>query len=478
MHPEIDKIRSKRAQSPWPKFLNSVKIDALRGWTGQEVRFEFPVTVVCGENGSGKSTVLKAAASAYQNPIALTKSYYPSTFFPDTPWEKVSGATLSWQLIEGGIPRSFTVRKLTERWRFQKHRPKRHVIVQDVSRTLPLDATVGYALIAKRTAQEVSAHNLSDNLTSYYSSIMGRSYDSAKFAIADVDKHREVGVVFSGDIAYSQFHQGAGEDATLDLIALLQNIPDTALLVLDEAEASLHPRAQRRLIHFLLWLARTKQLQIILSTHSPYILEELPPEARIFLDRTTIGISILYGVTPNLAMNRMDDIDRPELYVMTEDEEAVVIAKTINRVGGLDLSRISYISVGPANIVSAVGIASRSPRFPVSAIGVVDADQTEQPGSIKLPGKHCPEKQLIDDIRTSAIPQLAIRLGLSEEAVSSSIERAVTTKDYHDWPIHLARLTSHTASYLWETLVQVWVSECLSETEIDIFNEHFKKLMS
>lgn len=263
------------------------------------------MAVVCGENGSGKSTVLKAAAAAYQNPTSPKKSYFPSTFFPDTPWEQVANATLTWQLVEGRTTRSFTVRKPSERWRFQKNRPRRHVVVQDVSRTLPLDATVGYAYIAKRTAQEVSAQSLSDTLTGYYSSIMGRSYDSARFALADVDNYREVGVVGIGNLEYSQFHQGAGEDATLDLIALLQNVPDSALVILDEAEASLHPRAQRRLVHFLLWLARTKQLQVILSTHSPYILEELPPEARIFLDRTTAGISVVYGVTPALALNRM-----------------------------------------------------------------------------------------------------------------------------------------------------------------------------
>jgi predicted ATP-dependent endonuclease of OLD family len=80
----------------------------------------------------------------------------------------------------------------------------------------------------------------------------------------------------------SQFHQGAGEDATLDLFRTLQNVPQNALLVIDEVEASLHPRAQRRLIRFLLWLSRIKRVQIILSTHSPYVLEELPQEARVF----------------------------------------------------------------------------------------------------------------------------------------------------------------------------------------------------
>ena len=260
MHREVDRIRSKRAQNPWPKYLSSVQIDGLRGWTGEEVRFEFPVTVICGENGSGKSTVLKAAAAAYRHPSEPGQTYYPSTFFPDTPWEQVTNAVLIYKLREGTNDRTFSVRKRSARWRFQKNRPRRHVVVQDVSRTLPLDATVGYAYISKRTAQEVSAQTLSPELTTYYSSIMGRAYSTARFALSSVDSERQVGVVQHEGLQFSQFHQGAGESATLDLISLLQNVPDTALVVLDEAEASLHPRSQRRLIHFLLWLARTKQL--------------------------------------------------------------------------------------------------------------------------------------------------------------------------------------------------------------------------
>ena len=81
----------------------------------------------------------------------------------------------------------------------------------------------------------------------------------------------------------SQFHQGAGEDTMIDLFKLLQEIPTQSLLVIDEVENSLHPQAQRRLVRYLLKLARTKKLQIILSTHSPFVLEELPLQARIML---------------------------------------------------------------------------------------------------------------------------------------------------------------------------------------------------
>src|SRR5690242_6479163 len=101
MHKEIKEIKNKMLNSPWPKYLRAVGIDGLHQWKKQEVRFDFPVTVVAGENGSGKSTVLKAAAAAYSHPTDRTKSFYPAVFFPDTAWERVAHATLTYKIREG-----------------------------------------------------------------------------------------------------------------------------------------------------------------------------------------------------------------------------------------------------------------------------------------------------------------------------------------------------------------------------------------
>ena len=69
------------ASNPWPKYLRSIEINGIRGWNGEEIRFGFPVTVIAGENGTGKSTIIKAAACAYGSPEGKKKTYFPSTFF-------------------------------------------------------------------------------------------------------------------------------------------------------------------------------------------------------------------------------------------------------------------------------------------------------------------------------------------------------------------------------------------------------------
>lgn len=43
-------------QGEWKQFIKSIKITNIHGWEGQEVVFNYPVVVLVGENGIGKST--------------------------------------------------------------------------------------------------------------------------------------------------------------------------------------------------------------------------------------------------------------------------------------------------------------------------------------------------------------------------------------------------------------------------------------
>src|SRR3954471_9819511 len=100
--------------SSWPKFLDWLEIKGIRGWSGQRIPLSFPVVAVVGENGSGKSTILQAAACAYQNTNA--ESWFPSEFFPETAWDNLIDVRLTYGYKQGGEHFSLSVRKPTTRW--------------------------------------------------------------------------------------------------------------------------------------------------------------------------------------------------------------------------------------------------------------------------------------------------------------------------------------------------------------------------
>lgn len=475
LDPEVQLIRQKRLNDPWPKFLRSLTIEGLRGWQGQEVRFQFPVVAVAGENGTGKSTVLKAAAAAYAKPPNQKEGYFGSVFFPDTAWEQVDGVSLTYKVVEGTTEKAVKLTKVTERWNFTPKkpadRPKRYVVFQDISRTLPIEGTVGYARIAQRNTQESGATALDNATLQAYSNILGRTYTSAKLARSDADDTKDVGVVEANGVEYSAFHQGAGEDATFDLLTALVNVPDYSLVIIDEVEASLHPRSQRRLIRRLLKIARLKQIQFILSTHSPFVLEELPEEARVLLLRGPAGVEVVYGASPEYALTRMDDVVKPDLYLCTEDKESSELALQMMRRMNVDLLRVKCVEVGPGNVVRALGTLANEEKLPFPFLGVVDGDQTVGQGCIRLPGTQAPERQVVHDIRASALPTLAQRLEVTPASLNAALTQAETLGDHHQWLAYLATQLNQTPQYLWATMAQVWVKHCLAEQVVASFVE-------
>ena len=143
-----------------------------------------------------------------------------------------------------------------------------------------------------------------------------------------------------------------GESIVTNILSVVENAPNYSLIIIDEIETSLHPQAQRRLIRQLLYLTRVKTLQIIISTHSPYILSELPEESRILLTRANQGVEIIYAPTVNLCLTKIDDELHPDLDIVVEDEESKAIVSEIIRMYGKEVnSRIRIIPAGPVNIV-------------------------------------------------------------------------------------------------------------------------------
>lgn len=83
-----------------------------------------------------------------------------------------------------------------------------------------------------------------------------------------------------------------GTVLALGLLTVLMNPKQPNLVLLDDVEQGLHPRAQRELITvFKEIIQANKNLQIIFSTHSPYIVDELTPSQVHVLSNTNSGFT-------------------------------------------------------------------------------------------------------------------------------------------------------------------------------------------
>ena len=244
------------ANSGWPKRLEWLELTGLRGWTGQRFEFPFPIVAIVGENGSGKSTLLQAAACTYRSgQKAGTK--FASEFFPDTHWDKIRDATVDYGYQEGTLHKKHSIRKPTVRWLGNTERPIRDVKYVDLSRIQPVSARVGYAKIAKNKHTEATTTPFDAPQVQRLSEVMGRDYDAARMATSSLSATREIPIITKKNTSYSGFHQGSGEIVAMELLRV--DLPKYGLVLIDEIESSLHPRAQRRLVRDLAELCRLKE---------------------------------------------------------------------------------------------------------------------------------------------------------------------------------------------------------------------------
>lgn len=130
---------------------------------------------------------------------------------------------------------------------------------------------------------------------------------------------------------YSEAFAGSGEISIIRLVHKLSQAEEGSLILLDEPEVSLHPGAQKRLKYFLLDQIKKKKHQIIISTHSPTLISDLPKEAiKVFYQKMDTGRFIIKEkVPPEEAFYFIGQEINDKIKVIVED---ILCLKILQRV--------------------------------------------------------------------------------------------------------------------------------------------------
>ena len=326
-----------------PHFLSEIYLDGIRGFDSLGVTFDYPVSVIAGGNATGKSTVLFAAACAYEVPGAGVRDFVPSTLFPDyrpmigehqdtrqkitmqfhylTPDGRLS---MQWQRSKGWN-RSFLGRKNVSQ-------PKRQMYLRTLS-NLSNPSEVRSVLRMSRLKSEPQVTHLTASQIEFahqmlpfrYSEVVNLSEDSRRTK----SNKTLLFAAREGGAAYSELHMAAGERSILRLSQEINQL-DRALVLIDEVEAGLHPWVQQLLMLQLQQLALRNDLQVIVTSHSPAVLDSVPFNARIFLDRDeSSGKVIVHPPYRDVIQNALYGRSLDTLKVLCEDEVAEGILKGV-----------------------------------------------------------------------------------------------------------------------------------------------------
>jgi predicted ATPase len=151
--------------------------------------------------------------------------------------------------------------------------------------------------------------------------ILGKRYISAQYIIHRFyDRNKAPSVIFeTNSHTYSESFAGSGELSVVNLVLAIEKLKPFSLLLLDEPETSLHPGAQEELLRYLMEQTLEKKLQIVISTHSPTLVDLVPAEALIVLENQTEGTIVRNDVHKTAAFYRLGHANPRRISILTED---------------------------------------------------------------------------------------------------------------------------------------------------------------
>ena len=329
-----DQLQGKKPHLP--HFLTEIYLDGIRGLNNLRVVFDYPVSVIAGGNASGKSTVLFAAACAYKVPGAGVKDFVPSTLFPDYR-PKLAGREDAKPVVTIQFDYSTPDGRLPMQWRRSKgwnrsflgrknaSQPKRQVYLRTLS-NLSNPSEVRVVLSMSRLSSAPDVRPLTASQIEFARQMLPFRY-SEVVDLTSGNKNLLFASQESG-IKYSELHMAAGERSILRLSQEVAQL-DSALILIDEVEAGLHPWVQQLLMLQLQQLALRRDLQIIVTSHSPVVLDSVPPNGRIFLERDEQGRVSVGQPYRDLVQNALYGRASDALNLLCEDEVGESILRGI-----------------------------------------------------------------------------------------------------------------------------------------------------
>ena len=406
-----------------PHFLDGIFLDGIRGINGLRVGFDYPVSVIAGENASGKSTVLFAAACAYKVKGAGVKDFVPSTLFPDfrpQAGKRSDGrqqVTLEFEYKTPQGTRSMRWRRDKD-WnksflgRKKASQPERPLYLRTLGNLSNPPEVRGVLTMARMTS-EPEVRSLNASQIQFAKSVLP-SLRYSEVVDLGSGKKRLLFATQEGGSRYSELHMAAGERTALRLSQEIAQLRD-ALVLIDEVETGLHPWVQKLLMLQLQQLALRNNLQVIVTSHSPIILNSVPARGRVFLKRGDSGVTIqepFQGIIQNALYGQSEEF----LNVLCEDEVAEGVLQ-----GVFDVIRPE---LGMRSDAIRVGRDTGAQQFPQYAeafktfgqirnfVFVLDGDQENTPTAqrlrdkagpgvpvLSLPGQHAPEVWIWEQIR-------------------------------------------------------------------------------
>jgi predicted ATP-binding protein involved in virulence len=371
--------------------LSSISFNevGLRGVKDVSINFNYPITAIAGANGIGKTTILQLIACLYHNKDKTHKPYRFSNSKKAMPYytfsdffihfrgeQKSENAKIEYNFFQKGKEKNHTLTK-GKKWNDYRLRPNRHCDFYGVSRVIPAHEFNTFKNTFSSSGSAFSQESLSDESTAMIRTILNKPLKSVDVNSSDkIVNFKLNSINLDSGLSYSNFNMGAGEEVIIAMISRINELPNSSIVLIEELELGLHPKAQKVLMEKLFAIVYAKRLQLIFTTHSPFLFNAMPPEGKILLKKFNEQLEVIYEPSTSMAFSELVGESPSELTVYVEDHIAKMMLQEL--LSSKLLKRINLVDVGSKeNVVRMVGAHHRNPLLG-KAVGIADGDLTHK----------------------------------------------------------------------------------------------------
>lgn len=331
-----------RNESSFRDYLKKIKINRFRHLHDVEISFDFPITVISGNNKVGKTSILLLVACSFENFYHLD-STKPETSFRRFTWKDVISFTkdetdnggYSYELFwrkgnsrdlhgigkRGTGKKSWTgLGKLSHTNRLNAKIRERQVRFIDLERILPAR---GCSKRLNYKASHSTKSPVPTEIIDYYKYIFCVSEDIQIYQTGShinkrvflVEHHTSDSVN-----SYSSYNDASGEESVLNMLMEIVDAGSNSLILIDELECGMHPETQRRLADVIQFLSWTKKQQYIITTHSATLLSAFPQKARKLIENHNGVLNVISKPAVDVVFSKLDSIAHPLVKLYCEDD--------------------------------------------------------------------------------------------------------------------------------------------------------------
>lgn len=450
--------RLQQNASSWPVRIKRVSFAGVPSLGESEVPLLSPLSVLCGPNGVGKTTLLRVMWSVLDPEAA-------NLAMPGFGRLKAGRATV--EVTEGD--RSIE---------FQSDFANEATAVES-----GLDIEVAYINTSIESARIQDQFSKSSNIEDIINGagpttlstdelieinfLTTRNYREAKLYEVELgDETVPFFEVSFGPDRYDSRSMGSGEFSAFFLWWRLRRAQPKSILLIEEPECFLSPGSQSAFIDFLISILFTKKICAVVSSHSGEIINPLPHSSIRFFRREHAGVALVTEKPSPILLETIGIRAHRDILAFVEDEAAARFCRLLAERFNPFLSKRMIIvpKNGDGEIVNLLKQVENK-YGPLSILGIFDGDALGKiPKGIEskasyLPGDQ-PIERLFKDLAENSPAELQSAIGAGDvrEALF-----ALQGRDHHDWFIELARSCGLEPSQMFMILFRLWIANAENE---------------